>query len=108
MMDYQCPNIKNLKMELDKLPEDENRNILTLMKESKMYWTTKREIINLILKTKGNGKPTIADLQQSLLTTNNGEKINGIINNCLQKSTKRVPMERDPNPDIEHYRLKWS
>lgn len=78
------------------------------MKESKIYWTVKRDVINLVLKNKGNSKPTIADLQQALINSNNSEKINGIINNCLQKSTRRVPIERDPNPDIEPFRLKWS
>lgn len=78
------------------------------MKESKIYWTVKRDIINLLLKTKGNSKPTIADIQQALITSNSTEKVNGIINNCLQKSTRRVPLERDPNPDIEVFRVKWS
>lgn len=32
----------------------------------------------------------------------------GLINNCLQKSTKRLPIEKDVHPDIEAYRVKWS
>jgi hypothetical protein len=45
-------------MESDKVPDEESTNILTLMKESKIFWTAKREIINLILKNRTNTPPT--------------------------------------------------
>jgi hypothetical protein len=43
-----------------------------------------------------------------LLLSGNEDKLNGLINNCLQKSTRRLPIEKDSNPEIEQYRLKWS
>jgi hypothetical protein len=79
------------------------------MKESKVYWTVKKEIMQLMLKKRnGNEPPKLEDLFKTLQTSGNEEKLNGIINNCLQKSTRRLPIEKDPNPDIEPYRLKWS
>lgn len=96
-------------MELDRHePDEEAKSILALMKESKVYWTVKREIINLILKNKTGSLPTLEDLHKALINSGNAEKINGIINNCLQKSTRRLPIENDPNPDIEPYRVKWA
>ena len=38
----------------------------------------------------------------------NEDKLTGLINNCLQKSTKRVPIEQDPHSEIAAYRNKWS
>lgn len=73
-----------------------------------MYWTAKREIMALILRNRTTSAPSIEDLHKALLLSNSQDKINSIINNCLQKSTRRVPIEKDPNPDIEPYRIKWS
>ncbi len=97
-----------MEVEKQQQPDSEAKNILTLMKESKIYWTAKREIMTLILKNRTTSPPTIEDLHRALLLSGNEEKITGIINNCLQKSTRRLPIEKDPNPDIEPYRLKWS
>jgi hypothetical protein len=47
-------------------------------------------------------------MKAALLKGSNEGKLNGLINNCLQKSTKRIPIECDTNPDIEQYRVKWS
>jgi len=45
---------------LDKVtPDEEVRSILHLMKESKIYWGAKREIINLVLKNRTNTAPSL-------------------------------------------------
>jgi hypothetical protein len=62
----------------------------------------------MMLKNKSSSEPTIQDLYKALLLTGGEEKLGGLINNCLQKSTRRLPVETDPNPDIEPYRQKWS
>ena len=56
----------------------------------------------------GNWQPSLEEMLKLLDSTENTEKINGLINNCLQKSTKRIPIEKDSNPDIEQSRTKWS
>lgn len=78
------------------------------MKESRIYWQAKRELMAMMLKNKSSAEPTIQDLYKTLLLTGGEEKLGGLINNCLQKSTRRLPVEVDPNPDIEPYRQKWS
>ena len=97
-------------MELDQYTENpELSNILSLMKESKVYWSVKKELIGLLLKKRqSNEPPTMEDLLKVLHSTNSEDKLTGIINNCLQKSTRRIPIEKDPSSDIEPYRLKWS
>lgn len=78
------------------------------MKESKIYWQVKRELVSLMLKNKSSGQLTLPELHRTLLQSGSSEKLTGLINNCLQKSTRRLPLERDPNPEVEPYRLKWS
>jgi hypothetical protein len=78
------------------------------MKESRIYWQVKRELAALMLRNKSTSQPTLPDLHRNLLLSGNGDKLNALISNCLQKSTRRIPLERDPNPDIEPFRLKWS
>lgn len=96
-------------MELDRqAPDEEAKSILALMKESKVFWTVKKEILSLLLRNKSSTPPTLEEMHKALISTGNVDKINGIINNCLQKSTRRLPIEKDPNPDIEVYRIKWS
>lgn len=78
------------------------------MKESKIYWSAKREIINLVLKNRTNTAPNLEEIYRAMLLSGNEDKLNGLINNCLQKSTRRVPIEKDSNPEIEFYRVRWS
>jgi len=52
--------------------------------------------------------PTLEEVMKLLESTQNQDKINGLINNCLQKSTKRIPIEQDNNPEIDSYRVRWS
>ena len=77
-------------MKLEK-SDPESDNILMLMKESKVFWSVKRELVSLLLKNK-EATPSLEELQRSLLLTNNQDKLSGIINNCLQKSTRRIPI----------------
>lgn len=79
-----------------------------LMKESRIYWQAKRELMTMMLKNKSSSDPTIQDLYKALLLSGGEEKLGGLISNCLQKSTRRLPVEVDSNPDIEPYRQKWS
>ena len=39
-----------------------------------------------------NWQPSAEEVLKLLDSTENTEKINGLINNCLQKSTKRIPI----------------
>jgi hypothetical protein len=79
------------------------------MKESKIYWQVKRELLAAMLKNKNAyGQLSQQELQRGLQLNGGEEKLTGLISNCLQKSTRRVPLERDPNGDLEPYRLKWS
>jgi hypothetical protein len=45
-------------MENDTSSDEETKSILSLMKESKIYWQVKREIVNLMLKTKSSAQLT--------------------------------------------------
>lgn len=87
-------------MEADNFVDEETQSILGLMKESKIYWQVKRDLINLMLKNKSTIQLSPAELHKQLLLSNNSEKLTGLINNCLQKSTRRLPIERDLNPEI--------
>ena len=71
------------------------------MKESKIYWQVKREIITLLQKNRSSSTPSsLEEMYRSLLLSGNEDKLNGLINNCLQKSTRRLPVEKDSNADI--------
>ena len=71
------------------------------MKESRIYWQARKEVIALFLKQKEKGtEPSIEQVIKLIQKSENESKVNGLINNCLQKSTKRLPIEKDPNPDI--------
>ena len=64
------------------------------MKESKIYWSVKKDLMSqLLLKNKTPLEPpSFEDLLKILKSSTNEEKLKGIINNCLQKSTRRVPI----------------
>lgn len=50
---------------------DENQSILSLMKESKIYWQVKREIINELGKNwkSSSWQPSIEEILKGLLST---------------------------------------
>ena len=62
----------------------------------------------MIKNQSSSWQPSVEEVLKLLDSTENTEKINGLINNCLQKSTKRLPIEKDSNQDIEVSRIKWS
>lgn len=62
------------------------------MKESKIYWQVKREMLAQLTKAKVGSALTMADLQRALSSSGSEEKLGGLINNCLQKSTRRLPL----------------
>lgn len=72
----------------------QNQNcILSLMKESRIYWQARKEVIALFLKSKEKGiEPSVEEIIKLLQVSENDGKVNGLINNCLQKSTKRLPI----------------
>ena len=73
------------------------------MKESRIYWQAKKEVLGQASFSK---IPSTNDVLKMLGP--NDEKLTGLINNCLQKSTKRIPIEEDPHSEISVYRKKWS
>jgi hypothetical protein len=62
------------------------------MKESRIYWQAKRELMAMMFKNKSSADPSLQDLYKALLLTGGEEKLGGLINNCLQKSTRRLPV----------------
>jgi hypothetical protein len=62
------------------------------MKESKIYWQVKRELLAAMVKGKTGSGLTIEDLQRGLSRGGSEDKLSGLISNCLQKSTRRVPI----------------
>lgn len=83
--------------------------ILSLMKESRIYWQARKEVINTMMKNRSTKwQPSVEEVRSLLQATTHQDKINGLINNCLQKSTRRMPIERDPSQDIDVLRIRWS
>ena len=84
---------------------EETRSILNLMKESRIYWQVRREVTSLLLK---EGKANPAEAARLVEQGSQRDKLQGLISNCIQKSTRRLPIEKDPHPFVESQRGKWS
>lgn len=67
--------------------------ILSLMKESRIYWQARKEVMKELIKGRQDtSQPSLEEITKLLHSTEHADKINGLINNCLQKSTKRIPV----------------
>ncbi len=50
--------------------------------------------------TNTSWKPTLEDVLKMLGITESEGKLKGLINNCLQMNTKRLPLEKDSIAEI--------